>query len=131
MPRKTQSAQEAGQGTGTDPARAQAAIAAAGQAQCRPGRTSRIRCLGQDEQGKEELDQDQGDEADKKEEEALADLNDAQEELENDRKEAEERLAMEQLARMGDQLKSLAERQAKMVTDTENYENLRRQATVS
>ena len=35
---------------------------------------------------------------------------------------------MEQLARMGDQLKSLAERQAKMVTETEGYENMRRQS---
>ena len=35
---------------------------------------------------------------------------------------------MEQLARMGDQLKSLAERQAKMVSDTESYENMRRQS---
>jgi hypothetical protein len=76
----------------------------------------------------EELDQDQGDQADKNEEEALADLNDAQDELENDRKEAEERLAMEQLARMGDQLKSLAERQAKLVGDTESYDNMRRQS---
>ena len=76
----------------------------------------------------QELDEDQGDQADKNEEEALADLNDAQDELENDRKEAEERLAMEQLARMGDQLKSLAERQAKMVTETESYENMRRQS---
>ncbi|MFO0891050.1 MAG: DUF4175 family protein [Isosphaeraceae bacterium] len=75
----------------------------------------------------EDLDQDQGDEADKQEEEALADLNDAQDELENARKEAEERLAMEQLARMGDQLKSLSERQAKMVTAAEGYEAIRRQ----
>ncbi len=50
------------------------------------------------------------------------------EELENDRKEAEERLAMEQLARMGDRLKSLAERQARLVGDTESYENMRRQS---
>jgi hypothetical protein len=75
-----------------------------------------------------QLDDDQCDQADKNEEEALADLNDAQDELENVRKEAEERLAMEQLARMGDQLKSLAQRQGKMVTDTEGYENLRRQS---
>ena len=86
-----------------------------------------------DAQGKmakaqDQLDQDQGDEADKNEEEALADLNDAQEELENVRKEAEERLAMEQLARMGDQLKSMAERQNKMVTDIDSYENLRLQS---
>jgi hypothetical protein len=80
-------------------------------------------------QAEEQLDQDQGDQADKNEEESLADLNDAQDELENVRKEAEERLAMEQLARMGDQLKSLAERQGKMVTDTASYENLRRQSS--
>ncbi len=76
----------------------------------------------------DQLDQDQGDDADKNEEEALADLNDAQEELDNLRKEAEERLAMEQLARMGDQLKSMAERQSKMATDTDSYENLRLQS---
>ena len=86
-----------------------------------------------DAQGKmakaqDQLDQDQGDDADKNEEEALADLNDAQDELENVRKEAEERLAMEQLARMGDQLKSMAERQNKMVTDIDTYENLRLQS---
>ena len=75
----------------------------------------------------DQLDQDQGDEADKNEEEALADLNDAQDELEQTRKEAEEQLAMEQLARMGDQLKSMAERQNKMVTETDAYEKLRLQ----
>jgi hypothetical protein len=73
----------------------------------------------------QQLDQDQGDDADQNEEEALADLNDAQDELEEMRREAEERLAMEQLARMGDQLRSLAERQEKMVGETENYEKLR------
>ena len=73
----------------------------------------------------DQLDQDQGDEAGKQEEEALADLNDAQDELEQARKEAEEQLAMEQLARMGDQLKSLAERQNKVVSDLDAYEKLR------
>ena len=63
--------------------------------------------------------------ADKNEEEALADLEDAQDELEQARKEAEEQLAMEQLAKMGDQLKSLAERQNKMVARTDDYEKLR------
>lgn len=73
----------------------------------------------------DQLDQDQGDDAGKQEEEALADLNDAQDELEQVRKEAEERLAMEQLSRMGDQLKSLAERQQKVASDLDAYEKLR------
>ena len=70
----------------------------------------------------ENLDDDQGDEAGKEQEEALADLEDAQEELEETRREAEEQLAMEQLARMGDRLKSLAERQEKIVSETNSYE---------
>ena len=65
------------------------------------------------------MDEDQGDEAGKDQEEALADLEDAQEELEETRREAEEQLAIEQLARMGDQLKSLAERQEKIVDGDE------------
>src|SRR5262249_61592526 len=71
------------------------------------------------------LDQDQGDEAGKEQEEALADLQDAQEELEQTRRDAEEQLAVEQLARMGDQLKSLAERQQKVATATRSYEERR------
>ena len=74
-----------------------------------------------------QLDDDQGDEADKNEQEALADLNDAQDEIEQTRKEAEERLAMEQLARMGDQLKSVGERQNKVVAETDAYEQLKLQ----
>ena len=73
----------------------------------------------------ENLDDDQGDEAGKQEEEALADLEDAQEELEETRREAEEQLAMEQLERMGDKLKSLAERQQKIVSETSSYEAMR------
>ena len=73
----------------------------------------------------ENLDDDQGDEAGKEQEEALADLEDAQEELEETRREAEEQLAMEQLARMGDRLKSLAERQQKIVSETNSYEAMR------
>ena len=46
-----QPAQEAGQGPGADPAGAQAAVAAAGQVECRTRRSSRLRCLGQDGQG--------------------------------------------------------------------------------
>ncbi|MFI5459268.1 MAG: DUF4175 domain-containing protein, partial [Isosphaerales bacterium] len=71
------------------------------------------------------LDEDQGDEAGKREEEALADLEDAQEELEQTRRDAEEQLAVEQLARMGDRLKSLAQRQEKIVSETSSYESLR------
>ena len=74
-----------------------------------------------------QLDDDQGEEADKNEQEALADLNDAQDEIEQTRKEAEERLAMEQLARMGDQLKSVGERQNKVVAETGAYEQLKLQ----
>ena len=44
-------AQETGQGTGPDPARAEAATPAAGQAQCRAGRTHGQRRRGQDGQG--------------------------------------------------------------------------------
>lgn len=83
--------------------------------------------LGEQSAGKmskaeEGLDQDDADEAGGQQEEALADLNDAQDELEQARREAEERLADEQLARMGDQLKSLAERQGKVVVDAEEYD---------
>lgn len=72
-----------------------------------------------------ELDQDQGDQAGQDQEEALADLEDAEEQLAQTRKDMEEQLAMEQLAKMGDELKSLAERQAKMVGDITDYEALR------
>ncbi len=77
------------------------------------------------DRAKGNLDDDQGEEAGKEQEEALADLEDAQEELEETRREAEEQLAMEQLARMGDRLKSLAERQEKIVSETSSYEAMR------
>ena len=73
----------------------------------------------------ENLDQDEGEEAGKQEEEALADLEEAQQEAKEARREKEEQLAMEQLLKMGDQLKSLAERQSKMVTDIEAFDKLR------
>ena len=83
----------------------------------------RARRAGQTASGKmgraqENLDDDQGEEAGKEQEEALANLEDAQEELEETRRDAEEQLAAEQLARMGDQIKSLAERQEKIVSET-------------
>jgi chromosome segregation ATPase len=74
----------------------------------------------------ENLDDDQGENAGKEQEEALANLEDAQDELEETRRDAEEQLAVEQLARMGDQLKSLAERQEKIVSETASYEAQRR-----
>jgi hypothetical protein len=73
----------------------------------------------------QDLDQDQGEQAGKEEEDALADLDDAQDEVKQARKDAEEQLAMEQLAKMGDQLKSIAERQDNVVTRTGEYEKLR------
>ncbi|SIO67299.1 protein of unknown function [Singulisphaera sp. GP187] len=74
---------------------------------------------------KAELDEDQGEQAGNDQEEALADLEDAEEQVAQTRKDLEEQLAMEQLAKMGDELKSLAERQAKMVEDITGYETLR------
>lgn len=74
---------------------------------------------------KADLDQDQGEQAGQDQEEALADLEDAEEQVAQARKDLEEQLAMEQLAKMGDELKSLAERQGKMVEDITNYETLR------
>jgi DNA repair exonuclease SbcCD ATPase subunit len=75
-----------------------------------------------------QLDQDQGEDAGKEQEDALADLDDAQDELEQTRRDAEEQLANEQLAKMGDHLKSLAERQERVVSDTGGYEKTRQQA---
>jgi hypothetical protein len=74
------------------------------------------------------LDDDEGNEAAKQEEQALANLEEAQDELEETRRDAEEQLANEQLARMGDRLKSLAERQEKVVSDTTDYEAVRRKS---
>ncbi len=73
----------------------------------------------------ENLDQDQGEQAGQEEQEALADLQDAEDEVRKARREREEQLAMEQLSKMGDQLKSLSERQAKMSTDIASFEKLR------
>jgi hypothetical protein len=75
----------------------------------------------------DELDQDQADQAGKDQDDALADLDDVQEEVKKARRDAEELLAMEQLIKMGDQLKSLGERQQTVVTRTDEYETLRAQ----
>ncbi len=73
----------------------------------------------------QDLDQDEADQAGKDQEDALADLEEAEERTREARKDAEEMLAMEQLQKVGDQLKSVAERQAKMVDDTVAFEKLR------
>ena len=77
------------------------------------------------EKAQQGLEQDQGEQAGKDQEDALAELEDAQERLKQARKDAEEMLAMEQLSRMGDRLISLAQRQDKIVTSTVDYEKLR------
>ena len=73
----------------------------------------------------EGMEQDQGEQAEGGEEEALKDLKDAQEEVANARKDAEDQLAMEQIAKMADALRSIGERQDKMVEDTVAYEKTR------
>jgi hypothetical protein len=72
-----------------------------------------------------DLDQDDGEQAEGDQEEALQDLKQAQEEVADARKEAEEQLAMEQIAKMADALKSIGERQNKMVDETNGYEKAR------
>ncbi len=76
---------------------------------------------------RENLDQDQADEAGKEQDDALADLEEAQDELEQTRRDAEEQLAVEQLAHIGDELKSLTERQDKVVEQTKAYQQMRAQ----
>jgi hypothetical protein len=56
---------------------------------------------------------------------AKKDLDDAQEQLAQQRKQAEMDLAMEQLARMEDAIKSMIQRQAKVLEETQQYEKLR------
>ncbi len=83
------------------------------------------RASGKMTKAREGLDQDQGEQAEQDQEDALADLEDAQDRVEQARKDAEEKLAMEQLSKMGDDLKSLAERQMNIVTRIDEYEKLR------
>ena len=71
------------------------------------------------------MEQDQGEQAEQGEEDALKDLKQAQEEVANARKDAEDQLAMEQIAKMADALKSIGERQDKMVEETVGYEKTR------
>lgn len=80
--------------------------------------------MGKAQQG---LEQGEGEQADKDQDDALADLEDAQDKVNQARKEAEEQLAMEQFSKMGDRLRALAEREEKIATDTVSYEQLRTQ----
>ncbi|MEX0978050.1 MAG: hypothetical protein WDZ48_04325 [Pirellulales bacterium] len=63
--------------------------------------------------------------ADEKAAAAEKDLEEAQQKLAERRKQAEQDLAREQVARMEDALKSLHERQKKLIQDTQRLENLR------
>ena len=82
---------------------------------------------GQMSKAQEDLNQDQGEQAEAEMEEALDNLRQAQRELAQNRRDAEEQLAMEQIAKMADQLKAIAERQEKMVGQTSGYEEARNQ----
>ena len=74
--------------------------------------------------GQEQEDGD-ADEAEQAQEEALANLDEAQDEIEQARRDAEEQLAMEQLSKIKDNLQALAERQDRMVEETSDYDKAR------
>ncbi len=65
---------------------------------------------------------DDADDAEKEQEDALADLQDTERETKKARREAEEQLALEQLTKLADNLKGLAEQEEKLVTDTVDYD---------
>lgn len=71
------------------------------------------------QQAGESLEKDEGtDQAEKQEQEALDDIEQAQRELAKEREQAEERLAFEQLEKVADEIKTLAERQQGVLTET-------------
>ncbi len=72
-----------------------------------------------------DLEQGQAEKGEQEQDDALADLEEAQDRLKQTRKEAEEQLAMEQFSKMGDQLRAMAERQEKVGTDSADYETLK------
>jgi hypothetical protein len=83
------------------------------------------RASGKMSKAEQGLEQDQGEQAEKDEDEALTDLDEAQDDVEQARRDAEEQLAMEQLVKMADHLKSLSERQGNIVKSTTDYDKLR------
>ncbi len=86
------------------------------------------RAAGKMAKAQQGLEQDQGDEAAKNEEEALADLQQAERETRKARREAEEQLAVEQLAKIADSLRALGERQDKILEETTGYDARRAEA---
>jgi len=73
----------------------------------------------------QDLNGDQGEQAEADMEEALDNLRQAQKDLAENRRDAEEQLAMEQISKMADTFKSIAERQEKMIGETTGYEQSR------
>ena len=80
------------------------------------------KAAGQMGQAQQKMDADDADAAQQNQEEALKNLDEAEQELAQARQEAEEQLAQEQFAKMSDLIKSLAERQSKMVEETVGYD---------
>ncbi len=78
--------------------------------------------MGKMSKAQQQMDADEAEGAQQEQEEALKNLDDAEQELAQAREEAEEQLAQEQFAKMGDLIKSLAERQVRMVEDTVGYD---------
>ncbi|MBI1324315.1 DUF4175 family protein [bacterium] len=78
--------------------------------------------MGKMSKAQQQMDADEAEGAQQEQEEALKNLDDAEQELAQARAEAEEQLAQEQFAKMGDLIKSLAERQVRMVEDTVGYD---------
>ncbi|MDB5334898.1 MAG: hypothetical protein JWN70_517 [Planctomycetaceae bacterium] len=71
------------------------------------------------QQAGESLEKDENtDQAEKQEQEALDDIEQAQRELAKEREQAEERLAFEQLEKVADEIKTLAERQQGVLVET-------------
>ncbi|MCY2934665.1 MAG: DUF4175 domain-containing protein [Planctomycetota bacterium] len=73
-------------------------------------------------QAQQKMDADDAEAAEQNQEEALKNLDEAEQELAQARQEAEEQLAQEQFVKMSDLIKSLAERQGKMVEETLGYD---------
>lgn len=76
------------------------------------------------QQAEESLNKDEAtDNAEKQEQEALDDIEQAQREVAKEREQAEERLAFEQLEKVADQIKTLAERQQGVLAETKRLDD--------
>ncbi|MEO6812144.1 MAG: DUF4175 family protein, partial [Isosphaeraceae bacterium] len=80
------------------------------------------RAAGKMSKAREDQEDDDAEAAEQNQDDALADLDDAEEEVKKARQEAEEQLAMEQLAKMADTLKALGEQQDKLLAETADYQ---------